>query len=189
MSNNPQRDDVVDETVEGPILPRRRTQDTADLDITPMIDIVFLLLIFFLVASVPDPQVAADLPRARHGKGVDKRTSVVITVKDLGDGQAEVYLGNGKQGKPLPETPADQDAVIRKAVAGQAVALLPADPDVQQDVIRRAVLEGHRNQGKTAVLVKAEKGVPYRVTARVADAVGSAGIERMGLNFAVVEGQ
>jgi len=180
-------DNDTAEAEEGPILPRQRVEAAADLDITPMIDIVFLLLIFFLVASVPDPQVAADLPRARHGKGVDKRTSVVVTVKDLGDGQAEVYLGNGKRGDLLPETPEDQEAVIRKAVAGQTVALLPDDPDVQQDVIRRAVLEGNKHQGKTAVLVKGEKQVPSGVIARVSKAVGSAGIEGMGLNYAVVE--
>ena len=181
--------DDTDEAEEGPILPRRRVEASADLDITPMIDIVFLLLIFFIVSSVPDPQVEADLPRARHGKGVDKQTSVIFTVKDLGDGQAEVYLGNGKRGDPLPETPSEQDAIIRKALAGQTIALLPADPDVQKDVIRRAVLEGNKNLGKTAVLVKAEKGVPFHVTDRVAKAVGSAGIEGMGLNFAVIEGQ
>ena len=188
MADDRLHDDTA-EAEESPILPRRRVEASTDLDITPMIDIVFLLLIFFLVASVPDPQVAADLPRARHGKGVDKRTSVVVTVKDLGDGQTEIYLGNGKRGDLLPETPGDREAVIRKAVAGQAIALLPADPDVQQDVIRRAVQEGNKNQGKTAVLVKAEKRVPSGVTARVAEAVGSAGVEGMGLNYAVVESQ
>ena len=59
--------DDIDELEEGPILPHRRVKNSADLDITPMIDIVFLLLIFFIVASVPDPQVEADLPHARHG--------------------------------------------------------------------------------------------------------------------------
>ncbi|NQU20984.1 MAG: biopolymer transporter ExbD [Candidatus Nealsonbacteria bacterium] len=181
--------DDIDELEEDPILPRRRVKNSADLDITPMIDIVFLLLIFFIVASVPDPQVEADLPHARHGKGVDKQTSVIFTVKDLGDGQTEVYLGNGKRGDLLPEAPGDQDAIIRKALAGHAIALLPADPDAQEDAIRRAVLEGNKNQGKTAVLVKAEKGVPFHVTHQVGKAVGSAGIEGMGLNFAVIEGQ
>ena len=53
----------------GPVLTRRRIKQETELDITPMIDITFLLLIFFLVASTPDLQVEVKLPPARHGLG------------------------------------------------------------------------------------------------------------------------
>ena len=66
-----------------PLVRRARTDD-AEMDITPMIDVTFLLLIFFLVCSSPDQQNSVDLPKARYGTGVDKKNSVVITVSDEG---------------------------------------------------------------------------------------------------------
>ena len=44
----PDEDDFQDDA---PVIPRRPMKDTADMDITPMIDIVFLLLIFFLFGT------------------------------------------------------------------------------------------------------------------------------------------
>lgn len=165
MSKDQTSNDVLAGEEEGPVLPRRRVKDTAELDITPMIDIVFLLLIFFLVASIPDVQIAADLPRARHGEGVNPRTAVIITIAEPdGPGRARVFLSDGKIGTPLPD-----------------------DPDEQAKLIRQAVEEGFRSEGKSAVLVKAEKRVPYREDARVVDAVASADVENVQLYFAVFE--
>ena len=66
----------------GPVIARRPVGETADLDITPMIDITFLLLIFFMVASTSDVQTSVELPPARHGKGVSERDSVIITIAE-----------------------------------------------------------------------------------------------------------
>ena len=188
MNNAPIADDAFDEAAEGPILPRRRVKDTADLDITPMIDIVFLLLIFFLVASIPDMQVEADLPAARHGRGVNPRTAVIVTVAAKeGSSEAAIYLGDGKVGGPLPVGASEQDAAICRAVRGEGGIRLPDDSAVQEDVICRAVLEGYNNQGKTTVLVKGEKKVLHRHVFRVATAVGSARAEGVDLNVAVYE--
>ena len=49
------------------VKPRREMGDD-ELDITPMIDIVFLLLAFFVVVSKMDPKPAVDLPIAKYGK-------------------------------------------------------------------------------------------------------------------------
>ena len=60
------------------------------MDITPMIDITFLLLIFFLVCSTMSQATSVKLPPARHGKGVDEKTAVIITID-----------GEGGEAKPL----------------------------------------------------------------------------------------
>ena len=44
-----------------PLMPERNTED-AEMDITPMIEITFLLLIFFLVASKMDSPASGELP-------------------------------------------------------------------------------------------------------------------------------
>ena len=121
----------------GAVLPRRPVTDTAEMDITPMIDIVFLLLIFFLVCSSANMQTAVELPPARHGTGVSERGSVIITVAERGGpGPALVYLGDGKDSENL----------------------LPDDEDAQATRIEEYVEEGYQ-EGKSAVLVKAEKKV------------------------------
>ena len=149
----------VGEEEGGPVLPRRPVRDTADMDITPMIDITFLLLIFFLVASIPDAATAVQLPPARHGKAVNPRTSVILTVAEGGrPGGASVYLGDGKAGAPLPPDPAEQDAKITSFV---------------------------RDSYRSTVLIKAEKGVKHREVSRVAAA--AARVEGIQLHLAVLE--
>jgi len=154
--------EAVDAADEGPVLTRRRVEDTADLDITPMIDITFLLLIFFLVCSTSDVQNSVELPPARHGKGVSERTSIIVTIAERGGpGSAVVYWGDGTSGERLPD-----------------------DPAAQEEEVGRRVREEF-DQGKSAVLVKAAKGVLHREVARVAAAAGQ--IEGIQLHLAVFE--
>ena len=151
-----------DEPDEPPIPRRKAPAEDTEMDITPMIDCVFLLLIFFTVTSTPDAQTALDLAPAKHGVGVSIQDSVIISLADAGEGKpAEVYLADGKVGQPLEGTPAEQEAQIRQAV------------------------EEGLATGKSSVLLKAEKGVLHRDVSRVASAAG--GVEGVGLNLAVME--
>ena len=156
--------EIDDEEEEGPALPHRPVRDTADMDITPMIDITFLLLIFFLVASIPDASTAVQLPPARHGKAVNPRTSVILTIAEGGGPEGvSVYLGDGKTGTALPP-----------------------DPETQESLIARAVREGFA-EGRQTVLIKAEKGVKHREVSRVSAA--AAHVEGIQLHLAVLEVQ
>ena len=118
MSSDVQeRDAVAFEEDLGPVLPRRPVKDTAEMDITPMIDITFLLLIFFLVCSTMDQQTDVKLPPARHGSGVDERSSVIITVDARGAGRPPaVYLGDGTAGTPLDDDHTAQEEMIIEEV-------------------------------------------------------------------------
>lgn len=150
--------------VEEPVAVHRKRKDDAEMDITPMIDIVFLLLIFFLVAATPDQNTAVELPPARHGGGVSVQTAVIFTLANRGnDEPAAVYAAEGAVGDPLPD-----------------------DPEAQKRAIISAVEEGF-NEGKIAVLVKAERSVKHKDVSRVADAVGAAEVEDVHLHIAVFE--
>ena len=95
MTALPPSEHYVEAVDEAPLW-RRRELDASELDITPMIDITFLLLIFFLVAARLDQEAPVDLPPARHGTAVAVKNSVIITL-GLGDrGVATVYTGDGK---------------------------------------------------------------------------------------------
>ena len=162
MADDQVWDELLDEEEEGPVLPRRPVSDTAEMDITPMIDITFLLLIFFLVCSTASVQSAIELPPARHGTGVSDRTSVVLTVAERGGpGPALVYLADGRKGKALPD-----------------------DEDLRAAEIEQAVEQGVQ-EGKSTVLVKAEKGVKHGDVWRVETAVGR--VEGVKLYVAVLE--
>ncbi len=153
---------IVDDP-SGPVLKRRPIADALELDITPMIDITFLLLIFFLVTSTPDLQVAVELPPARHGLGVSARTATIVTIAERGGrGPALVYLADGKIGAPLSDDPATQEREISETV------------------------EAALAEGRIDVLIKAERGVAHRDVARVARA---AAIEGINLHWAVLEAE
>ena len=162
MADGKFRNEPPGQEEEGPIVLRRPVRDSGEMDITPMIDITFLLLIFFLVASVPDYQKAVRLPGARHGKGVSEHTSVIVSVFHRGGkGPAEVYLGDGRSGERLPD-----------------------DPKGQDEQITQAVQEGF-DHGKPTVLIKAERDVKHREVSRVAAA--AARVEGVNLCLAVME--
>jgi biopolymer transport protein ExbD len=171
------------------VLPRRRRDDGGDLDITPMIDIVFLLLIFFLVASIPQMNAQATLPPARHGVGVNPKQSIIITVAEDAEAGVRVYLADGKNGGPLPLDPAARLQAVEQAARGEAGYLLPPDKTRQAQLIRQAIEAGAGKFGKKHVLLKADRGVLHREVARVAKAIGSAGAEGLTLNIAVLESQ
>ncbi len=146
----------------GSVIARRAVQASADLDITPMIDITFLLLIFFIVASTADVQTSVELPPARYGKGVNDRTSVILTVAEReGAGSALVYLADGTGGSALAD-----------------------DPAVQEEQIMEHVRQGF-SEGKSNVLVKAARGVLHRDVSRVAAA--AARVEGVEMHLAVFE--
>ncbi|HUT91304.1 MAG TPA: biopolymer transporter ExbD [Thermoguttaceae bacterium] len=162
MADDQVWDELLGEEEEGPVLPRRPVSDTAEMDITPMIDITFLLLIFFIVCSTASVQSAVELPPARHGTGVSDRTSVVLTVAERGGpGPALVYLADGKKGKPLSD-----------------------DEDLRAAEIAQAVEQGMQ-AGKLTVLVKAERGVKHGDVWRVETAAGR--VEGVKLYVAVLE--
>jgi biopolymer transport protein ExbD len=149
--------DIDDGDDEGKIAQARVLTEDAELDLAPMIDCTFLLLIFFIVCSVPDVQHALDLPPARFGIAVSAKTATVITVAKSPNGPPTVYLADGRVGTPLP-----------------------TNPDQQTAAIRAAVEQGLR-EGRTEVLIKAERGVLHHQVAQVAEAVSSVSGIRMNL--------
>ena len=84
-------------------LPKRKIVSASELDITPMIDVVFLLLIFFMVTSTMKQDTELQVPPAKHGEGVSTDTAVVITIVNK-DNTPQIYLSDGPQGSPAQLT-------------------------------------------------------------------------------------
>ena len=150
-----------------PLLRRPRPVEEADMDITPMIDVTFLLLIFFLVSSRMAADVPVKLPKARHGTAVAVRDSIVLTV--AGDGEkVTVYRGDSV----APES------------AIEAQSLLDEEEEIAAYVERESIAS---TPPKRFVLIKAAGAVKHRDVARVARAAGQAAVEQ--LYVAVLEAQ
>jgi len=66
-------------------LSRRQTRAKAELQTSAMNDIMFFLLLFFLIAStVTNPNVIKlSLPKAASGKSIAKKTIIVSVTQDL----------------------------------------------------------------------------------------------------------
>ncbi len=69
-------------------LPKRK-RDEEEMDITPMIDITFLLLIFFVVCSKMDPTQTGMIPDADNGVAVSAKDSAVIFIEPAGEDKVE----------------------------------------------------------------------------------------------------
>ncbi|QDT37771.1 ExbD/TolR family protein [Stratiformator vulcanicus] len=81
-------------------VPKRRKLGEADLDITPMIDVTFLLLIFFMVTSTMQETDSTDIPPARFGVGTETGESIMITLRrpiSEGDEPTVVFPGGDER--------------------------------------------------------------------------------------------
>ncbi|HBV63952.1 MAG TPA: biopolymer transporter ExbD [Rhodopirellula sp.] len=76
MSDNPNQ---IDDDEDDFALPRKKRDDD-EMDITPMIDITFLLLIFFIVCSTMDPTKIGTIPEADNGLAIAAKNSAVIFI-------------------------------------------------------------------------------------------------------------
>ncbi len=63
---------------------KKRDAKRLNLDITPLIDVIFLLLIFFMVSTtfVTSPGIHVNLPKASTQAKIKKPKSIEITITD-----------------------------------------------------------------------------------------------------------
>ena len=69
---------------------RKRSQDEAEINITPMLDIVFIMLIFFIVTTSFVKEMGVDLDRPSNAPVQEKKRSEVIPVRIDANGQVFV---------------------------------------------------------------------------------------------------
>lgn len=100
--------------------PRRRHPRlaTPELEISPMIDVVFQLLIFFMVCSVIQKQQIVEIPTALTGTGVDPQAALIVELQP--DPQtpqrATLFLDN----QPHPNLTVQQAAKLTARTLDQA---------------------------------------------------------------------
>jgi biopolymer transport protein ExbD len=142
------------------LFPKQARHADAEFDITAMIDLVFMMNIYFLVTFLAAALGEINLPTATHVAALDADDAVILTVIGSLDGESvSVYLGSGTEGVPVTDADEQQERIHEWAEQGIAA-------------------------GKKSVLIKAEKKVRLRDLFRISSA---AAIEGMKLHVAVME--
>ena len=128
----------------------RKAQENPALDMTPMIDVVFELIIFFVVTltEAQKKDETIELEDGKHG--------IVLTPEELPPTHMQIDIGiNPKTKKPR---------------------ISMGDRDITPDEIGRRVKEKYRKIGEFPVLIRADFAVPHGAVAKVMDACTANGI-------------
>lgn len=140
------------------LLRRKRDGDEDEIDFTPMIDVTFLLLIYFCVRDVNESGAKLKLPMATNGVAVSELQSVVFTVAASEGGVPPVYLGDGSDSsQALPDGEAEREERIESAV--------------------QAGIE----EGKEDVIIQADRGVIFREVNKLIKSVSRANAKQLHL--------
>jgi biopolymer transport protein ExbD len=124
---------------EDTLVPKKSLADDARFDVTAMVDLVFMMNIFFLVTWAEMARAEIDLPKAKHCAAAERSRSIVFTIMK---GPA-FYLGDGPGGTSI--SPGE---------------LEPKVTGIVEDAVRGGE--------KDIVLIKAERDVPLRDVAKLA---------------------
>jgi biopolymer transport protein ExbD len=151
---------AIEEEDEEIVMAARPPMDD-EMDITPMIDMTFLLLIFFILTSKMTGEKSYEVPPAKHGSSIAAKNCVVITV----------LRGTG------------ENAIVSKADG----AIFSDDPEQQAAEIAEYVQLQLETGGKTEVLIRAEGNVTAKQLKKVEQAVGEVLEEGKMINLAVSE--
>jgi len=139
----------------------KTTAEDARFDVTPMVDLVFMMNIFFMVSWISMALAEVDLPTARHCVATNPDEAIIFTVTAGPGKSCTVHVGSAS-----PEN----------ALTGG---------DVDQRIT--AAVENAARDGKTTVMIKAEKRVLFRDIAHLASVATGSTIKGMNLTLAVME--
>lgn len=132
---------TAEEIDEAPLVARRRPGE-AELDFTPMIDVTFLLLIFFMVGAKMETTKPVDLPVSHAGQGIEVSKATALILRQD-----------------------DNPAVDKEPVVELETGLQATLAEVRQIVRSRA------DEGRREFIIRAERRVPNGLVQAVARAV------------------
>ena len=132
----------------------RKSQENPALDMTPMIDVVFELIIFFVVTltEAQKKDETIELEDGQHG--------IALTPEELPPTHMQIDIASrDKHGKTLPKG-----------------RITMGDREITPDEIGRRVKERMRKYKDFPVLIRADYNCRHEVVARVMNAVTAAGV-------------
>ncbi len=118
------------------------------LDISPLIDVVFLLLIFFMVSTtfLDEAGLPLDLPSS-VSRGIKKQQNVVVTIT----GSGEIYVGE----KLADETNLTETIEQQLQRSEKKEVIIKADKSARYELVYR-VMDASRQAGASGLSVAGE---------------------------------
>jgi biopolymer transport protein ExbD len=135
------------------MLLRRQVSEERDehIDMTPMVDVVFQLMTFMLFSVQLAGEGKVEVPRARHGVGVEEEAATFLTLlkPDAPGARPRLILGGLGEGKPV-DFEAAGAAVSQGVAQGLRKVVVQADGDVPEGEVLRLIGElSQREPGVT----------------------------------------
>ena len=131
---------------------KRRNRVEATFSMSSMTDLIFLLLLFFVMASTMSSpnDIKINLPQAR-AKTSTKQVVAKVNIDELGN--YSVALGNKKAVKIMPE---DLEQYIVEAIGGDSTAYiaLHADQDIAYKEVVRVLDIANQHKMKIVIATK-----------------------------------
>ena len=129
-----------------------RKQDDVQLDMTPLVDIVFLLLIFFMLSTSlsVNPGIKIDLPKSSAEQVKKKKTTLRVAIEASGS----IFL----EGKKLSlDQLREKFAAVGKANGDDALVVIEADRKVYHGLVVK-VMDAAKTSGlnKLAIATRPE---------------------------------
>jgi len=130
----------------------RRNKQPLEITLTPMIDVVFLLLIFFMVTTTFSQQseLKINLPEAKGTEAESKEKVIVLTINADG-----LYFINGDDG--LPHQLINQ----------------------KNDTLRRALIQTAGNTRLIPFIISADGKTPHQAVVTVLDIASQLGFKKI----------
>ena len=120
---------------------RSRIPNDEELDITPMIDVTFLMLIFFMVASTMQAKPDLPIPPAKAGAGVDESQAVVFTLLATESGPTlQVTTDQGEVGIEMSEVAGRATQAVQQQ---RTNVVLKADRDLPAGFVEQVAKEAN----------------------------------------------
>ena len=140
-------------------LGRAKKTEEADLDITPMIDVTFLLLIFFMVTSTMQGTPDKDIPPAAMGDNVNAAGFFEITIR--------APKSAGTEGEiQLKDTPVNLEQLKAEMIKDASVKPIKIMIYAERDVKSGRVGEVEAIIGEVATETETEIEMKFAVTDR-----------------------
>jgi biopolymer transport protein ExbD len=119
---------------------KRRSNDEAEINMTPMLDIIFIMLIFFIVTTSFTREFGLDANRISSSSQVSERLSETIFVKIENDGQ--IFIRNRATDIRLVQANIESDLALAPDAAVVISAARNSDAGLLVRVIDKARVAG-----------------------------------------------
>lgn len=150
---------TIEDDDDEPATLARRPFDDSESDITPMIDMTFLLLIFFVVTSTMDPAQIGKIPKAINGLNIPAEESAVLFLKVGTADKATISTLEGQEFSPDEETQTSEivEYITDQLDKGKKQVMLFGDGDLkvgEMTRVQRIIGDAFEDIDKTYIAVQ-----------------------------------